>query len=217
MQDYARKANFCKKHKDEVRFFCEKCQICICRDCAILEHQGHSKISLEQGLDNIKSEIETRMRKVQASGSRLMTHKDFLEKRKLKVNNSIEEATREVKRVAERCILMIRQHEPSVTERLMEQKAAFQHAFVTQMTNLDGKLMEIGNTLTFFEDVLLRNNLAEILNVKATIEQRFDFLYRPVSNLSRGWIILGSSTFEMMVLSHRESWSPPTSSLHCQW
>ena len=32
MQDYARRANFCKKHKDEVRFFCEKCQICICRD-----------------------------------------------------------------------------------------------------------------------------------------------------------------------------------------
>ena len=110
------------------------------------------------------------MRKVEASGSRVMTHKDFLEKRKLKVNNSIEEATREVKRVAERCILLIRQHEASVTERLAKQKAAFQDAFVTQMSNLDGKLMEIHNTLTFCEDVLLRNDLAEILNVKATIE-----------------------------------------------
>jgi len=132
VQDYARRANFCKKHKGEVRFFCEKCQICICRDCAILEHQDHSKISLEEGLDNNKSEIETRMRKVEASGSRVMTHKDFLEKRKLKVNNSIEEATREVKRVAERCILLIRQHEASVTERLAKQKAAFQDAFVTK-------------------------------------------------------------------------------------
>jgi len=146
VQDYARRANFCKKHKDEVRFFCEKCKICICRDCAILEHQDHSKILLDQGLENNTSEIETRMRKVEASGSRLMNHKDFLEKRKLKVNNR--EATREVKRIAERCILIIRQHEASVTERLMEQKAAFQDAFATQMTNLDGKLMEIENTLT---------------------------------------------------------------------
>jgi len=179
VQDYARRANFCKKHKDEVRFFCEKCQICICRDCAILEHQDHNKISLDQGLESNKSEIETRMRNVQESSSRLKTQKDFLEEKRLKINNNIEEATREVKRVAERCILLIRQHEASVTERLTKQKAAFQDAFAAEMTTLDGKLTEIESTLEFCEEVLLRNNLPEILNVKATVEQRLQELSVP--------------------------------------
>jgi len=179
LEDYARKANFCKKHKDEVRFFCENCQICICRDCTILEHRDHNIFSLEQGLENKKSEIEAKMRKVQNSGSRLKIHKDSLEMRRLKVNSSIEEATSEVKRVAERCISMIHEHQTRVTEQLVEQKAAFQNAFEAQMTILDTKLMDIDNTLAFCEDVLLRKNLPEILNVKATIEQRLQELSIP--------------------------------------
>ena len=176
VQDYARRANVCKKHKDEVRFYCEKCKLCICRDCAILEHQDHNKMSLEQGLKNNKSEIETKMREVQANGALLKTRRESLEKRRLKANNSIEEAAKEVKRVAERCILLIRQHEASVTERLAEQKATIQDAFATQLTSLDGKLMEIDNTLAFSEEVLLRNSLPEILNVKAMMEQRLQEL-----------------------------------------
>ena len=151
VQDFARRANFCKKHKDEMRFYCERCQICICRDCAILEHQDHNKISLDQGLENNKSEIETKMLAVEKNGSRLRSYKDTLEKRRLHVNGSIEEATKEVKRVAERCILLIRQHEASVTERLVEQKEAFKDAFDSQMASLDGKLVEIDNTLAFSE------------------------------------------------------------------
>ena len=172
VQDYARRANFCKKHKDEVRFFCEKCQSCICRDCAILEHQDHRKISLEQGLEKNKSEIEAKMRNVEANGSRLKTMKQCLEKRRLEVNNSIEEATSEVKRIAQQRISLIQQHEASVTEQLLEKKAAFNDAVLAQMASLDGKEMEIYNTMTFCEDVLLRNNLPEILNVKAMVEQR---------------------------------------------
>ena len=182
VQDYARRANFCKKHKDEVRFFCEKCQICICRDCAILEHQDHNKISLDQGLESNKSDIETKMRNVQESSSRLKTQKDFLEEKRLKINNNIEEATREVKRVAERCIILIRQHEATVKERLTKQKAAFQDAFAAQMSRLDDKLTEVESTLAFCEEVLLRNNLPEILNVKATVEERLQELSAPKFN-----------------------------------
>ena len=38
-QDYARRLNVCKQHNDEVRFYCEQCVTCICRDCAILDHE----------------------------------------------------------------------------------------------------------------------------------------------------------------------------------
>ena len=79
----------------------------------------------------------------------------------MKVNGSIEEATKEVKRVAELCISFIRQYETSVTEQLIKQKQAFKNAFDNQMTMLDGKL-EIDSTLAFSEEILSRNNLPEI-------------------------------------------------------
>ena len=63
--------------------------------------------------------------------------------------------------------------------RLTKQKAAFQDAFAAEMTTLDDKLTEIESTLEFCEEVLLRNNLPEIINVKTTIEQRLQELSVP--------------------------------------
>ena len=192
MNDYARRSNYCKTHIKEIRFYCERCQSCICIECAILEHQDHNKISLDQGLDNIKSEIGIKVHEVQETGSRLRNYKVFLEKRRRKVDTSIEEATKEVKRVAERFILLIRQHEASVTEKLTAQRQAFKGAFDGQMSKLDGKMMETDSTLAFSEDILLRNNLPEILNVKTVLEGRLQELSLP-SQFFEGLLKLGCS------------------------
>ena len=118
----------------------------------------------------LKAEIGIRVHEAQENGSRLRSYKVSLEKRRMKVNGSIEEATKEVKRVAELCISLIRQHETSVTERLIKLEKAFKYAFDNQMTMLDGKRLEIDSTLAFSEEILSRNNLPEILNVKAVLE-----------------------------------------------
>ena len=160
-------------------FFCEQCKTCICRDCAILDHEDHKKMSLEKGLEKKKSEIEVKIREVQVNGSRLSTHKISLEKRRLKINNCFEQATKEVRETAECCINLIRRHEESVTERLMKQKESFEDEFVNKMANVDGKLAEIGSSLEFGDEVLSRNNLPEILNVEEMLEKRLEELSIP--------------------------------------
>ena len=55
-------------------------------------------------------------------------------------------------------------------EQLIKQEKAFKYAFDNQMTMLDGKLLEIDSTLAFSEEIFSRNNLPEILNVKAVLE-----------------------------------------------
>ena len=182
---YARRANACKKHNEEFRFLCEQCNTFICRDCAMLEHEGHRKMSLEKGLEKKKSEIEFKIREVQVNGSRLKDHKASLEKRRLKVNNSFEQATKEVQETAERCINLVCRHKESVTERLMKQKESFEAAFVNKMTNLDGKLTEVGNSLEFGKEVLFRSNLPEILNLEEMLEKRLLELsvpFEPIPN-----------------------------------
>ena len=178
-QDYTRKLNVCKEHKDEVRFYCEECVLCICRDCAILEHRDHNFVSIDKGLEKKKSEIQTKMGEVQANGSRLRKGKDFIEKRRIRMNNSIEKATEEVHRVAERNIALIRQHKSSVTEQLVKQKKANEAVFSNTAAGMDKKLTEIESSLEFCNDVLQRNNLLEILNVEKVLEERFQELSKP--------------------------------------
>ena len=182
-RDYARRAKTCKQHNDEVRFFCEQCKTCICRDCAILDHEDHKKMSLERGLERKKSEIEVKIREVQINASRLKNHKESLEKRRLKVNTCFEQVTKDVQEAAECGINLIRRHEESVTETLMERKESFEEEFVNQMTSLDGKLAEIGSSLEFGEEVLSRNNLPEILNVEEMLEKRLRELSFPFEPL----------------------------------
>jgi len=77
-RDYVRRANVCKRHNDEVRFYCEQCVICICRDCAILDHRDHNIVSLDKGLKKKKFEIENKMQEVQAIVPRLRNKKNPL-------------------------------------------------------------------------------------------------------------------------------------------
>ena len=179
VQDYARKSNVCKKHKDELRFYCENCNICICRDCAILEHRDdrkHNIVSLEQGFENKKSDITSKMKDVEAIASRLRVQKQTLEKKNVRMLGSVDQATSEIHRVAEQWISFIRQNEAAMTKKLLEQKNSFQGTFSAQMSSLDEKLIEIDSSLVFSSDVLARENLPEILNVEEILDQRFQEL-----------------------------------------
>ena len=177
VQDFARRANICKKHNDELRYYCDKCKICICRDCALLEHRDHKFISFDHGLDQKKSEITKRMQEVEAVGCRLQEQKEILEKRRKGVDHSFDQATIEVNLVAEHCISLIRRHEEAMSKELLKAKESFEKEFSSQMTNLSGKLTDINSSLEFCRDILERNNLPEILNVEETLEGRFeDFL-----------------------------------------
>ena len=179
VEDYSRRANVCKEHDDEFRFFCEACQICICRDCAILDHDDHRKISLEKGLENKTTEIENKIREVQANGSHLRNKKESLEKRRIKVINSFERATNSVRMVAEQWITFIRNNEANITEKLMKQKDAFEAEFSNVISSLDERVMEIESTLHFGGEILSRKNLPEILNVEETLENRLQELSVP--------------------------------------
>ena len=179
VQDYARKSNVCKQHKDELRFYCESCNICICRDCAILEHRddrNHNIVSLEQGFENKKSGITGKMQDVKAIASRLSDHKQMLERQRIRVLESIDKATSEIHQDVEQRISLLRQHESTMIEKVLEQKASFLSAFSSQIASLDQKLMEIDNSLSFGSEVLDRENLPEILNVEEILDQRFQEL-----------------------------------------
>jgi len=144
-----------------------------------LDHREHNIISLDNGLQKKKSEIESKMQKVRANVPSLRNEKESLEKRRTRVNKSIEKATEELHRTAEHNIQLIRQHEASVTERLIKQKLTFHAAFLNTMTSLDKKLVEIKSSLDFGNEILQRNNLPEILNVEEVLEQRFQELMEP--------------------------------------
>ena len=116
------------------------------------------------------------MKHVEAIASRLRDQKQTLEKKKVGMLRSIDQATSEIHGVAEQWISFIRQNEAAMTKTLLEQKNSFRGTFSSQMSRLDEKLFEIDSSLVFSSDVLARENLPEILNVDEILGQRFQEL-----------------------------------------
>ena len=166
---------FCERHKEKVKFYCEQCEICICSDCAILDHRDrncHNIISLEEGAKKQKANIERKMSELSAYSSRLSNYTLFLEKRRSLANRSIEQATKEVHRVAQRCINSIRQHESSVTELLKTQKSSCNDDYSMELSKLTEKIERMKNVSAQSKGVLQRNNLQEMLNIKQVLDEK---------------------------------------------
>ncbi|XP_013401917.1 E3 ubiquitin-protein ligase TRIM36 [Lingula anatina] len=52
----------CPDHKDEaIKYFCEKCQRPICRDCKILLHDDHKCISLDAAAESVTQTLQTKL------------------------------------------------------------------------------------------------------------------------------------------------------------
>ena len=67
---------FCTKHeKKELELFCRICKTAICNWCALIDHEGHAKIALEDAAKEqrlrINSGIESKKRKVQKNLTRI--------------------------------------------------------------------------------------------------------------------------------------------------
>jgi len=178
-----REETFCERHKEKVKFYCEQCEICICSECVVFDHRDrnfHNVISLEEGAKKEKANIERKMRELSANSSCLKSHASFLEKRRALVNKSIEEATKEVHRVAERCINSIRQHESSVTEQLKTQKSSCNDEYSKELSKLTGKIQRMENISAESKNILQRNNLQEMLNVKQVLDDKISAEVLPV-------------------------------------
>lgn len=175
----------CKRHKEKVKFYCEQCEICICSECAIFEHRDrnyHKILSLEEGARKQKAIVERKMRQVAVNSSRLRSYTSSLEKRRAKANKSIEQATKELHRVAARSINSIRQHEASVTELLTREKSNYDDAFSKQLSKLTEKIQGMDNLSALSSDVLQRNNLKEMLHISQVLDERIAEEETPLLN-----------------------------------
>ena len=68
---------FCAKHEKKLKFFCQLCKTTICYSCAVTDHEGHTKIILEDAAKERKLRIvravQFKKRKVQNKETRIAT------------------------------------------------------------------------------------------------------------------------------------------------
>ena len=181
-QDYEalmRRQSFCSQqyHEREVtRFFCLKCQICVCQICIATDHKAHDVEPLEKAADGEKANILTRTEvlktKTKVFGDTIREY----EQRVLELETNLTNAKREVSKAAEQMIAKIREDERRIITALENTRASRADKLDSAKAQVQSLLKQINQAIEFAENLIQRSSSSDILQSKNYLENRFEHL-----------------------------------------
>ena len=181
-QDYEalmRRQSFCSQqyHEREVtRFFCLKCEICVCQICIATDHKAHDVEPLEKVADGEKANILTRTEvlktKTKVFGDTIREY----EQRVLELETNLTNAKREVSKAAEQMIAKIREDERRIITALENIRASRADELDSAKEHVQSLLKQINQAIEFAENLIQRSSSSDVMQSKNYLEQRFNHL-----------------------------------------
>ena len=181
-QDYEalmRRQSFCSQqyHEREVtRFFCLKCQICVCQVCIATDHKAHDVEPLEKAADGEKANILTR---TEVLRERTKVFSDVIRKYEqtvVELEANITDLKREVSQTAEQMIAKIRENERQIITALENTRVSRQDRLNSAKAQVQSLLKQINQAIEFAENLIQRSSSSDIMQTKNYLEQRFEHI-----------------------------------------
>lgn len=160
----------CKSHPNEqVRFFCEQCEVCVCVPCTFTEHRDHDLIDFKQGIMRHKNSIEDSLRRCRQKICDVRQRVDMLrqcETRMLYTQN-------EIHRVALSFIDAIKAREKCLIEELEQIYGNETNDSLKRRDELESLLDQLKSTCNLTEMVVKGKDI-EMLLLKKQLCEKFD-------------------------------------------
>ncbi|CAH3021760.1 unnamed protein product [Porites evermanni] len=181
-QDYEalmRRQSFCSQqyHEREVtRFFCVKCQICVCQVCIATDHKAHDVEPLEKAADGEKANILTR---TEVLKERTKVFSDVIRKYEqtvVELEANITDLKREVSQTAEQMIAKIRENERQIITALENTRVSRQDRLNSAKAQVQSLLKQINQAIEFAENLIQRSSSSDVMQSKNYLEQRFEHI-----------------------------------------
>ena len=167
----------CKKHsEEELRFYCEDCDECVCRDCTVVEHRNHNCLHLEDAVKRQKEALEIKIKQIQESVRIVESRCSLLDERALTLNQESQKAKNNVKANCELLVKTIHEHLDKTTKDIEKQTRDQLQEMSSQKEAHLAKQAKLENCLKFSEDVLNRGCPSEIMELKDILTERLDDL-----------------------------------------
>ena len=172
-EDVLKRPVFCAKQrheKEELKYFCKKCEIAVCQTCVLMDHPGHALEHIEDEAERqkieVKSMIETNRRNLQAK----LTAVSKLDEDYAKIIQRGEEVKRDVQRTVDNLIANIEAKKQTIFAAVDDQTKKSLESLTTQKTESENQIQIIKSSLDKADKVLARSTNAEVVQVKKSLE-----------------------------------------------
>ena len=175
-QKIAEKAR-CSKHKDEIiKLFCKTCQTTICRDCTIVDHQGHKYGFVEDVAEEEKQKIRENLNDVKKRKDRVVEGIVNLENVKENVEAEKKSTISEINRHFDEFIRSVELKKMEMVEKANSIANSKHKQVDAQLDVLQVALASCESSIGFTERAFESGNNVQILSMEKYILQSLDQL-----------------------------------------
>ena len=187
-EDVLKRPVFCAKQrreKEELKYFCKKCEIAVCQSCVLMDHPGHALEHIEDEAERqkieVKSMIETQRRNLQAK----MNAVSKLDENYAKIIQRCEEAKRDVQRTVDNLIAKIEAKKQAIFAAVEDQTKKSLESLTKQKTEIEHQIEVIKSSLDKADKVLTRSTNAEVVQVKKSLQAILEGVYQTAKPTER--------------------------------
>ncbi|CAB4039240.1 tripartite motif-containing 45-like [Paramuricea clavata] len=167
----------CRKHKEEViKLFCKTCQTTICRDCTIVDHQGHKYGFVEEVAVEQKRHLQSNLNEVKQRKGRIaqgiVNLKKFNEGLEAKKKSTISEISHHF----DQLLKAVESRKREMMEKATSMTNSKQKQIHTQLEILEVALASCESSIEFTEQAFKNGNDVQILSMEKYILQSLEQL-----------------------------------------
>ena len=181
LNDFLDRSVYCYLHtREDLKFFCETCDISICRDCAIWNHRTHHYKNIKDAALKEKEEIKSLLQLAEGKALLLHTERETFESKVTRIKNEMDKAAEKIKSAYEVFRQSICQHEQVMIDKLSQKKELFLKDAESERLTFLAKLNKQSDCFQSSRDILesdcwgrvmkVKNNLKKELTENATLE-----------------------------------------------
>ena len=161
-----------KFHENELlSSFCTQCKVCICDKCKQTRHNQHNTVSIHQGAEQHKVDIEDIVEEMKREIAVYKEQMERIDESLRRGRQRIAAARNEAMTSVEELMRLLQEHEKAVLTSLdvIEGKAQREHA--TQREHFQISMNQLQTHVDWCKDILERKKSVEILQAHALIGQ----------------------------------------------
>ena len=205
----------CKVHEGEVvRFYCERCEMCICVVCTFQEHKGHEVSSFAEGMQKHQQSLDNL---VDICKERIDLVKEQLDVI-YKCESEIKNAEESIRDMALDTISDIHRKEQASVDTMYDLYGEDTLEFIKEKSELQEDLDKLQSTCNL-TDIMVKDKGMELLLLKKEIQDKLQNLLQrqvrqpPENAMKQVKFIPGNVVFGYLSVKHPNGEAPPVESV----
>ena len=162
---------FCqKKHHQnkELEFFCKDCKVAICNTCAVILHEGHGKMPLQEATDERKTQINSMIRSLKDKVLEKQKEVEQFDQRSIVFQSKVTEVKSQVQSFVDQIIAIIEARKQDVIDEIDNQAKKSLDSLSQKIDEVENQVKLIESAIEQTETLLKRNFSTEILGFSET-------------------------------------------------